>query len=203
MRTRSKLVGTAAAAVLAAVGMVSPSSAATAPTAPTALDAKIAAEAKQAGLSALEVAGLQEKVDAELRAAPDGARQTGVNQVAYRDGAVITLALPGEKAARAVGEKRTAAGVPNCPYGSACLWEHIDFEGTRFARSLPCHTWIGLGGFSNRASSYQDNQSAAAYHVARDGGAQLWSTQNTNGLSRWVGASRNDKADSIMLTGAC
>lgn len=200
MRTRSKLAGLAAAAALAAAGMVSPAGAAPAP---TTLDTKIAAEAKQAGLSPVEVAGLQDKVDAELKAAPAGAKQVSVNQVAYRDGAVITVPLPGEKSARAVGEKRSAAGTPNCPYGSACLWEAIRFEGARFERSLPCHTWIDLGGFRNRASSYQDNQTAAAYHRTRDGGTELWSTQYTNGLSEWVGASHNDRADYIILTGAC
>jgi hypothetical protein len=95
--------------------MVSPSSAASAP---TALEARITAEAKKAGLSAQEVADLQGKVDAELKRAPAGAKQISVNQVVYRDGAVITLALPGEKRARAV------AGTPNCPYGSACLEHH-------------------------------------------------------------------------------
>ncbi|CAL9623455.1 peptidase inhibitor family I36 protein [Streptomyces sp. NPDC095602] len=195
MRTRSKLVGILAAAALAAVGVVSPSSAASAP---TTLEARITAEAKTAGLSAQEVTELQGKVDAELKRAPAGAKQISLNQIAYRDGAVITLTLPGEKRARAV------AGTPNCPYGSACLWEHANFEGTRFERSLPCHTWIDLGAFRDRASSYQDNQTAAAYHVTyNDGQGVLWSTQNTNGLSSYVGDSRNDRADWIMLTGAC
>ncbi|MFI6289574.1 hypothetical protein ACIBCM_33375 [Streptomyces sp. NPDC051018] len=102
MRTRSKFVIAVSAGAMAVMGLAGPTSASSA--APTALQSTIASQARQAGLSKSDVAALQKQIDKQLAATPGG-KQTGVNQMSWRGGkAIMTIPLPGEKRARAVGE---------------------------------------------------------------------------------------------------
>ncbi|WP_455359358.1 peptidase inhibitor family I36 protein [Streptomyces sp. SYSU K21746] len=202
MRTRTTLTVAATAGALAVMGLASPTSASAAPTAPTALEATIASEAKQAGLSKSEVAGLQKQIDQQLATTPGG-KQIGVNQVAWRGGkAVMTFPLPGEKQARAAGEAAGPLGTPNCRYLWTCLYEHSNYDGRRLTWSDCNFENLANWGFNDQTTSWHNNQSrgtrTTVYNWTGTAWAVLWASTAPSSSSN-VGAANNDKADGLWV----
>lgn len=196
MRMRAKLTVTATAGAMAVLGLAGPTSAS------TTLETKIASEAKQAGLSKSEVAGLQKQIDKQLATTPGG-KQTGVNQVSWRGGkAVMTFPLPGEKQARAVNEPAGALGTPNCSYAWTCLYEHSNFDGRRLTWSDCNFENLADWGFNDKTTSYHNNQTRGTqthvYNWTGSSWALLWTSTAPSSSSN-VGSANNDKADGLWV----
>ena len=199
MRMTVKASAVAAAGVIAAVGLSAPASGSTQE---ARLGAAVAAEAKQAGLSTAEAAGMQKKVDAQLARTP-GAQQTGVNEITSVDGqSVMTLPLPGEKKARGVDEAVGALGTANCAKYYTCLYEHKDFNGRRLAWKDCNFNHLRDWDFTDKTSSYHNNQSRGTktyvYNWTSSGWSTLW-ISTAPSSSSYVGNSKNDKADSLTV----
>lgn len=190
-----KIAATAAAGILASVGLAGTSSA------QSALDQTIAAQAAEAGLSKSEVAALQKQMDQQMALTPGG-KQIGVNQVAWRDGkAVMTWPLPGETKARAVNEPAAALGSPNCSYLWTCLYEHDQWNGRRLTWSDCNFEQLSNWGFQDQATSWHNNQSRGTVtRVYNWVGSwqQLWASTAPSSSSN-VGSWANDKADAIRV----
>lgn len=197
MRTSTKIPVMVIAGVMAVLGLAGPTSAS------TPLESKIASEAKQAGLSTSEVAGLQKQIDA-LLAKTTGGEQIGVNQVSWRGGkTVMTFPLPGQKQARAINESVGTLGSPNCSKYYTCLYEHRDFGGRRLSWQDCAFHDLSDFNFNDKTSSYHNNQSnGTETKVAnwQNPGAwfHLW-TSVAPSSSSYVGDSKNDKADGIRV----
>ncbi|WP_407560886.1 peptidase inhibitor family I36 protein [Streptomyces sp. 184] len=194
----------AAAGVTAVLGLSGPAAGSVSGTASGAaqLDATIAAEAKRAGLSTGEVAGLQKKVDAQLAKTPGGER-TGVNEISWRDGqTVLTLPLPGERQARSVDQAVGTLGTANCSKYYTCLYEHATFGGRRLSWQDCAFHDLSDFGFNDKTSSWHNNQSTnTKTHVYNwTGGtwSRIWSSVAPSS-DTYVGAGDNDKADGITV----
>ncbi|MCP3821226.1 peptidase inhibitor family I36 protein [Streptomyces sp. A3M-1-3] len=199
MRTRTKFAVAATAGAMAVLGVAAPTSASTAP---TALESTIASEAKQAGLSKSEVAGLQKQIDKQLATTPGG-KQIGVNQIAWRGGkAVMTFPLPGEKKARAVGEAAVPLGSPNCRYAWTCLYEHSNWDGRRLTWSDCNFENLADWGFNDQTTSWHNNQTrgtrTTVYNWTGSSWAQLWQSTAPSSSAN-VGSANNDKADGLWV----
>ncbi|MGW4201470.1 peptidase inhibitor family I36 protein [Streptomyces sp. NPDC004726] len=200
MRTRSKFVIAVSAGAMAVLGLAGPTSASSAE--PTALQSTIASQAKLAGLSKSDVAGLQKQIDEQLAATPGG-KQIGVNQMSWRGGkAIMTIPLPGEKRARAVGEPAAALGTPNCSYTWTCLYQHSNWDGRRLTWSDCTFENLANWGFNDQTSSWHNNQTTGTrtwvYNWTGSSWALLW-TSTAPSASSYVGAANNDKADGIRV----
>lgn len=200
MRIAFKVSAIAAAGVTAALCLSGPASGS--PSGETRLEAKIAAEAKEAGLTAGEAAGLQKQVDAQL-AKTRGAVQTGVNEITSLDGgAVLTLPLPGENQARGVDESVGTLGTANCSKYYTCLYEDRDFNGRRLAWKDCQFNHLNNWDFTDKTSSYHNNQSTGTvtrvYNWSNGAWVQLWASKAPSSSS-YVGSSLNDKADALRV----
>ncbi|WP_282697740.1 peptidase inhibitor family I36 protein [Streptomyces sp. CC208A] len=196
MRTRTKLGVTLAACAVATLGTVAPTSAS------TELERTIATQAREAGLSKSEVAGLQRQIDEQMARTPGG-KQIGVNQIAWRGGkAVMTLPLPGEAQARAVNEPLGTLGTPNCSYLWTCLYEHSNYDGRRLTWSDCNFENLANWGFNDKTSSWHNNQSRGTksyvYNWTGSSWALLWSSTAPS-ASSYVGSANNDRADGIRV----
>ncbi|MCX4545561.1 peptidase inhibitor family I36 protein [Streptomyces sp. NBC_01565] len=168
----------------------------------TGIESTIAAQAKQAGLTPGEVAGLRQQIDEQLARTPGG-KQIGLNQVSWRGGkAIMTFPLPGEGKARAVNESAVALGSPNCGYGWTCLYEHSNFDGRRLTWSDCNFEDLGNWGFNDRATSWHNNQTQGTktwvYNWAGDSWQLLWEStapSSSSNVDGWA----NDRADGIRV----
>lgn len=159
MRLRAKqtiraLIGTGAATALA-FGLAGGASAAD--------GTPFAQQARDAGITAEQAQGMQARIDQQMRQQPGG-QQTGLNQITWDErGTRLTLPLPGESQARAIGEAPTAKGKANCPRGNACLYEDTGYEGRR-VEEYRCGKFRDLTSedFGHKASSLHNNQSGKA-----------------------------------------
>lgn len=196
MRTRSALAVALSVGVLSVLGTAGPSSAS------TTLENKIASQAQQAGLDRSEVADLQEEVNEQMDLVPNG-EQIAVNQIAWNDGKmVMTLPLPGEKQARAVGESVGVLGTANCSYLWTCIYEHSNYDGRRLTWSDCAFVNLANWSFNDKTSSWHNNQSSGTvtrvYNWTGSAWSQLWSSTAPSRDSL-VDASDNDKADGIRV----
>ncbi|MFJ6798223.1 hypothetical protein [Streptomyces sp. NPDC091268] len=196
MRTPVKFAAAAAAGVLATLTLSGTSSAR------STADASLQAQAARAGLSGSEAAELGARIDRQLALVPGGKR-IGLNQAAWRGGkAVMTWPLPGEAKARAVDEPSVALGSPNCAYGWTCLYEHANFDGRRLTWSDCAFENLADWGFSDKTTSWHNNQSGGAvtsvFNWTGSNWEQLWSSA-APASSSYVGSGANDRADGLWV----
>ncbi|MEV6962560.1 hypothetical protein AB0M97_25925 [Streptomyces sp. NPDC051207] len=121
------------------------------------------AQAREAGLSAGKAAGLQAKVDAYLTELAGTGTQVSPNQIDL-NGAMLNVAVPGEKQPRQLGETGTAAEGPNAAecvsgarYGWFCAYKYQGFTGDNigmyscgWARTIP---WFTVGSWDNNQTA--------------------------------------------------
>jgi hypothetical protein len=150
---RSTVIAVVAAALIGATALLSVSPT---PASATGADARTTVSDESA-------AALQRQIDGVLAHSAPGGQQIAPNRVTWRrDGATLTLPVPGRGA-------HAAVGVNDCPSGYACLWQDSWFQGRRVqflhyrvyrlaAYGMPPGTHRG-------ASSYANHQT---------GGARAW-----------------------------
>lgn len=109
-------------------------------------------------LTTAERAQVNAEVADKLRKAPGGER-ISFNQIVWPEkGAVLTLALPGEKRARAA-DQAVGTRDEGCSYKHVCLYQYGGFEGDEIEfyeckfQKLRWYDW------TNRTSSWVNNQS--------------------------------------------
>ena len=132
-----------------------------------------AANASVAQPGPAESLSLQAQVDAHLKNSVGG-KQTGLNTISYENGTVVvTLPLPGEQQARAVGEAISPLGTANCASLWACLWDGTNFNGARLALTN-CGTYtLSAYGFANITSSIHNNQSSGTQTYILNSSSQI------------------------------
>lgn len=117
--------------------------------------APVRGDLETVSLSPAQRAELQAEVDQHLKNYGGGV-QIGINQVSYENGQMIlTLPLPGESSARAVG----APQVMMCRFEFACLWSNTNFTGTKIERAA-CGTITLAAPFNSSTASIQNNQTS-------------------------------------------
>ncbi|GGU37809.1 peptidase inhibitor family I36 protein [Streptomyces lavendofoliae] len=135
MRLRTHIAVAAGAALLAATGIAAPTFASDSGRAANGT-AAFRAEAVRDGLSAQQISGLQQKVDAFI--AESGGKQIAANKVAVEGGSV-TFTVPGEKYARALNSglngNSPATAAASCPYYYFCGYKGSNFTGEQWNRS--------------------------------------------------------------------
>jgi hypothetical protein len=149
-------IGATTTAALATAGLVAGISSASA-SASDSFTVQASAGVPAVHLTASEKSALQAKVDKQLKNY-GGGTQTGINQVSYMNGTLLlTLALPGEKKARAIDEPVTPLGVANCASQYACIWTDTNFNGTRLSK-FDCGTLTLAAPFNSSLASIHNNQ---------------------------------------------
>jgi len=147
----------AAATVLCMSAAIGIGSASAAPGSKSDAEASTSASAPKLALTAAEQRSLQAEVDQHLKNY-GGGKQIGINRISYEAGRMIlTLPLPGEKKARAVGEPVAPAGVANCRFEFACLWADTNFNGAKIERAA-CETLTLAAPFNSSTASVHNNQ---------------------------------------------
>jgi hypothetical protein len=126
-------------------------------------------------LTAAQQEALQTEVTGHLNDYGKGT-QIGINQVSFNEGnTILTLPLPGETKARAVGELISPAAATDChsnQQGWACLWSGTNFSGTRLEH-FNCET-LSLGSpFNSSTGSIYNNQTAGTQTLLLDGSSQI------------------------------
>ncbi|MFV2118852.1 hypothetical protein ACE14D_10570 [Streptomyces sp. Act-28] len=125
--------------------------------------AAVVEESRKAGLSAEKATGLQAKVDAYLTRLAGKGTQVSPNQIDL-DGAVLNVAVPGERQPRQLGEPSVTAEGPNAAecvggadYGWFCAYRYQNFTGDNigmyscgWARSIP---WYTVGSWDNNQTA--------------------------------------------------
>ncbi|MFF8997428.1 hypothetical protein ACF1GW_10010 [Streptomyces achromogenes] len=125
------------------------------------------AEAARDGLSARQISGLQQKVDAFI--AKSGGKQTAANRITVK-GASVTLTVPGEKYARTLNSDSPAMAAAGCPYYDFCGFKGSNFTGDQWnVSSCALHeipdgwnsggSWINNQSTGTRARMYDKNKS--------------------------------------------
>ncbi len=164
-KLHKKLVVAVAIAMFATLGLAGSAGAVT--SGPT--TAKVPA----LNLTAAQRQELQARVDEALTDL-GGGKQIGINQIAYKDGSVLTLVLPGEVRARAVGEPIPSPTQTGCPRLHACLWPDTNFRGDRHEEDLPCGTILNLPArFLTSLASIQNNQTTGRQTVIYNGRGEI------------------------------
>ncbi|MEU1041901.1 hypothetical protein ACFYP4_15590 [Streptomyces sp. NPDC005551] len=121
------------------------------------------AESREAGLSAGKAAGLQAKVDAYLTELAGNGTQVSPNQIDLK-GAVLNVAVPGEKQPRQLGDMGAAVEGPNAAecvggadFGWFCAYKYQNFSGDNigmyscgWARTIP---WFTVGSWDNNQTA--------------------------------------------------
>jgi hypothetical protein len=119
--------------------------------------AGFAAQAKGLGLTSSQAKALQSKADGYL--AKTNGFQVSANKIRLDSGAVMTLALPGEKFARNLGAKATAgtqSAAYICGYGHMCAYSGTFYSGDVIdmwaCRYYPI-PWSGDGSWINNQTT--------------------------------------------------
>lgn len=165
---RKKLVAAAALTLITSVSLAS--SAAAVSNAPA--NAKAKANIPTVNVTPAQQQALQTEVNTQLKNY-GGGTQIGVNQIAYDNGQLIlTLPLPGEKKARAVGEPMAPDGVANCGFTHACLWSDTNFNGSRLDR-VNCDFITLSSPFNSSTASIHNNQTTGTQTVILNSSRQI------------------------------
>jgi hypothetical protein len=163
-KLHKKLVTAVAIAMLATLGLAGSAGAVT--TDPT------TAKVPTLNLSAAQRQELQARVDEALTDL-GGGKQIGINQIAYKDGSVLTLVLPGEVRARTVDRPIPSVLAPDCPFRWACIWPDTNFRGDRWERTN-CELLLNLPArFLTSLASIQNNQTPGTQTVIYNGRGEI------------------------------
>ncbi|GII92189.1 peptidase inhibitor family I36 protein [Sinosporangium siamense] len=174
----------------AAVAFAAPATAATAPSmapapAPVATSSASTSSTDLPSLLSRQArsdAELREQIALQLKIAPGG-KQTSRNEVSYDNGKfVVTYALPGQR----------ALGVPDCPSGWFCFYEHINFGYPRGRLSDCGQQYLGDYGWNYRVSSV-DNSTTSSVHYYDISYLYLFTNYNPGPIA-YVGNAANDQA---------
>jgi len=118
-----------------------------------------AAQARSAGLTATQEAGLQAKVDSYL--AKTGGTQISPNQIKLQGQGVLVVAVPGDTYAKDLSTPGTVHPNYTCPYLDLCVYSGTSYSGD-FINWYYCQLhyapYITVG-------SFKDNQSAGTVSV--------------------------------------
>jgi len=164
MRNGKRIVAAMAATVFATMGIATSAAAES--------STRATAGAPVVKFTAAQQQVLQSEVNSHLKDY-GGGKQISVNQVAYDNGAMIlTLPLPGETKARAIGEPVTALGVADCAFTHACLWSDTNFNGSRLDRVI-CATVVLGAPFNSSTGSIHNNQTTGTQTLLLNAGGEI------------------------------
>lgn len=113
------------------------------------------AQAQGLGLTSSQAETLQARANGYL--AKTGGIQVAVNKIELQAGAVLLLALPGEKYARDLAGKPGARTATYCPYDWMCAYEGTGYTGDQI-NMYYCNLYYGIPWRDN--GSWHNNQSA-------------------------------------------
>jgi hypothetical protein len=163
----------------------------------TLLDEGSAESVDSTGLTASQAAGLEARINDQLKATPGGVR-ISLNEIAWHDGDVVmTIGLPNGIGAQAHGP---------CDAGWYCVyeawyWNEVDKDTQPHLRKLrfrDCRAWGYVNNlrdydFHNKTSSW-DNRSSRRVQALDDARGVLWTMQPH---SRSAEVNVNDEADKL------
>lgn len=195
------------AALVGGLGLVAVALAWSASAEPASRPASAAARpAPSAGATVLTKAAVR-SLDTKIAAATKRAKtkpvRTAVNQLSWHGGdVVLTLPLPGETKARALGGARVAAKAAGCSYGYVCLFSSPGYTGARLSFTKCALRNLSKYGWTNRTSSWKNNQSKSTYSVL-----EYWTGKyrrvlmSTNAPSSvtYIGSPSDDRADYLRV----
>ncbi|MFC9606719.1 hypothetical protein ACFTTN_25080 [Streptomyces niveus] len=149
-------------------------------------------QARGLGLTGAQARSLQSRADDYL--AKTGGTQVSVNEIRVKAGAVLTLALPGEKYARNLDGMAGANSAQGyvCPYGSLCAYSLRNYEGD--AIDIRCTyismPWSGNGSWHNnqvtgRKAFFYDSNFNLGWTSP---GASSWDADAPWGWVYWLSA---------------
>ncbi|MGW8571408.1 peptidase inhibitor family I36 protein [Streptomyces niveus] len=113
------------------------------------------AQARGLGLTSSQAETLQARADGYL--ARTGGAQVAVNRIELQAGAVLLLALPGEKYARDLTGKSGARTATYCPYDWMCAYSGTGYSGDQI-NMYYCNLRYGIPWYGD--GSWHNNQSA-------------------------------------------
>ncbi|MEU4219631.1 peptidase inhibitor family I36 protein [Actinoplanes sp. NPDC026623] len=150
-RRRQGTIALAATMMLAIAGLAGSTA--------TAAAASTKAKAPATTYTAAQKKALQAEVTKHLNDYGRGT-QVGINEISWDGGrTILTLPLPGETKARAVGEPVAALAAANCAFAYACLWSDTNFTGSRLSRT-DCEEIVLAAPYKTSTASIHNNQTS-------------------------------------------